>query len=631
MARFIFTFSILLTYFLTIVSWKVYSNPTPDNNLLAKIVTFSGNDTIASIFRDNFESNNFSGWKQTTDWEVSATEKISGTFSLKHLSNITSGKSFIFHPVTSDLSSSDVAWSFQLKNGNWDPSSSNRFWFYLSADTSCTDSINGWAVGVNISGSSDLLELWRFKNGKPDSLIVRSDLDWNASTLATITAKRTVRGVWTLQYQKPGETKSSAFSGSDPYVAIFKNIGLNFNFTSTRAGQLWIDNVDVVRLASELFIQKLTLVNSNTLTLTFNNPIDPASIRSGNFKLTDENNQNIPITQAIPNKGSDKSVDVSFGKTAGVELSLSVSEISDLSGTTMQPDTRSFSYSFPPGPGSILINEVLFNPFSGGTDFVELVNVSEQAVPVHRLMLASRKEETLELKQVSTVSAEKRYLKPGEFLVCTKDPAIVLGQYITSNAASFCAMKSFPSYPDDSGTVVLLNDSLDVLDEFRYSVKMHSPFLSEEEGVSLERISLEKPTNDRANWTSAAASAGFATPGLPNSQTGSETEIQDEITPDPKAFSPNGDGYNDELTLKFRLSKPGYMANVRIFDAIGRQVRFLVKNQSLAQEGSWLWNGKSESGQKLSIGVYIILVEIFDQEGHTKAFKETCTLTDRLE
>ena len=630
MARFIFIFPILLVYFLTIVSYGTFGMSKSDPNSSAKIENLIENDTISTIFNDNFENNSISGWKQTTDWEVSVTEKISGALSLKHSSTATSGISSIFHPASSDLNFSDVEWSFKLKNGNWDPSSSNRFWFYLSADTIRTDLINGWAVGVNISGSSDLLELWRIRKGKADSLIVQTDLDWNASTLATITAKRTVRGVWTLQYQKSGEAKSKLFSGSDPSISVFKNIGIYFNFTPTRAGQLWTDDISVVQLASELFIQKLTLVNSNTLTLTFNKPIAPMSISSGNFSLTDENNQNIPIIHVIPTKGSDISVDVNFGKPSGIELSLSVSGISDISGKTMNPDTQSFSYSFSPEVGSILINEVLFNPFSGGVDFVELVNASEQPIPVNRLMLATR-DDALALKQVYPICTEKRVLKPGEFLVCTKDPAIIASQYITSNPASFCAMNSFPSYSDDAGTVVLLNDSLDVLDEFSYSAKMHSSFLADEEGVSLERISLEKPTSDRSNWASGTASVGFATPGLPNSQARTEAEVQDEITPEPKAFSPNGDDYNDELTIKFRLSKPGYIANVRIFDAVGRQVRFLVKNQSLAQEGRWLWDGKSESGQRLNIGVYIILIEIFDQEGHTKAFKKTCTLTDQLE
>jgi hypothetical protein len=630
MPRFIFIFSGLLVYFLTIVSCDVFSYPKSSFNSLTKIETFSRNDNITTIFSDDFESNNLSGWKQTTDWEVSTSEKISGTASLKHSSKATNGNSSIFHAAVSDLNSTDMEWSFQLKNGNWDPSSSNRFGFYLSADTTRADLINGWAVGVNISESSDLLEIWRIRNGKADSLIVQSDLDWNASTLATITAKRTVRGIWTLQYQKPGEAKSKLFSGSDPLVHAFTNIGVYFSYTTTRAGQLWIDDISVVQLASELFIQELALVNSSTVRLTFNRAINPASIHSGNFKLTDENNENIPINQAVATKGSDKSVDVSFGKTAGIELSLSVSGVSDLSGKTMNPDTRSFPYSFTPEIGSILINEVLFNPFSGGTDFVELVNVSGQTVPVNRLKLAAR-DDVLALKQIYPVATEKRHLKPGELLVCTKDPTILASQYITSNPASFCTMKSFPTFSDDAGTVVLLNDSLEVVDEFSYSAKMHSPFLADEEGVSLERVSLEKPTNDRSNWLSAAASVGFATPGLPNSQAVSETGIQDEITPEPKAFSPNGDGTNDELAIKFSLSKPGYIANVRIFDAVGRQVRFLVKNQSLAQEGGWAWDGKSESGQNLAIGVYIILVEVFDQEGHTNAFKKTCTLTDRLE
>ena len=414
MARFIFIFPIILVYFLTIVSYSALGKSRSDLNSPAKIETFSGNDTIATIFSANFENNIFSGWKQMTDWEVSASEKISGISSLKHSSKAISGNSAIFHTAVSDLNSSDVEWSLKLKNGNWDPSSSNRFWFYLSADTIRTDLINGWAVGVNISGSSDLLELWRIRNGKADSLIIQTDLDWNASTLATITAKRTVRGAWTLQYQKPGETKSKLFSGDDPTVEAFKNIGIYFNYTPTRAGQLWADDISVVQLTSELFIQKLMLINSNTIRLAFNKNINPASIRTGNFELADENNQNIQIIQALATKGSDKSVDVNFGKAVGIELSLMVSGISDLSGKLMQPDTRSFSYSFSPEVGSILINEVLFNPFSGGTDFVELVNVSGQTIPVHRLKLATR-DDALALKQIYPISAEKRYLKPAEF------------------------------------------------------------------------------------------------------------------------------------------------------------------------------------------------------------------------
>ncbi len=630
MTRFIFIFSNILCCFLTIVSKSHVEAQITHNYSSTKNSFNSTTYPSQSFLVDDFETGVFNGWQPISDWEISTSDQILGSFSLKHSTKATGGNSTIFHPVGISLQNFEVDWSFKLKNGNWDPSSSNRFWFYLCADITQYESINGWAVGVNLKGTSDLLELWRMQNGKPDSLIIQTDFDWNASTLATVTAKRTSRGGWILEYEKQGETKSQPFTGNDPTISGFNHVGIFFNYTSTRAGQLWADNISVSKTEAAPFIQHIRLINSQTINLTFSKPIAVASVRPENFKLTDENNLNIPIRKVSFSDSSNQSVNVSFEKATGSELSLSVSGISDLSEKTMVPETRTFSYSFSPETGSVLINEVLFNPFSGGVDFVELANVSEQTIPVHRLKLATRND-TLALKQIYPISTEKRYLKPGAFLVCTKDPAIVASQYFTSNPESFCAMKSFPTFSDDAGAVVLLNDSLEILDEFNYSAKMHSPFLADEEGVSLERISLEKPTADRSNWVSAAASVGFATPGLPNSQVESEIETQDEITPDPKAFSPNGDGYNDELNIQFKFSKPGYIANVRIFDVAGRQMKFLVKNQSLAQEGSWLWDGKSDSGQKLSIGIYIILVEVFDQDGQVKKIKKTCTITDRLE
>jgi hypothetical protein len=628
MARFIFIFSNILVYFLTIVSTSAFPEIKLSEKHNAKIESFAGNDTI--VLEDNFETGTLQNWKQTSDWEVSSAEKISGAYSLKHSTKAVAGNSFTFHQAKADLKTLDLEWKFALKNGNWDPSSSNRFWFYLCADTTKTDLINGFAVGVNISGSSDLLELWCIRNGKADSLIVESDLDWNASTLANINVKRTAKGVWSLQYQKTGEAKSNVFSGVDATTFSYTNIGLLFNFTATRAGQLWFDDLLVTKHPAQLFVEKLNLIDAHTIRLTFNNPVAASSIRTSSFSLTDEAKQPVEITKATLTSADNRSVDVTFGKTTGSELSLKVSGIADLSGKAMQPDVLSFSYALSPEKGSVLINEVLFNPLPGGSDFVELVNVSGVPVALTQLKLATRND-LGELKQIYPVSSGKRVLQPGEYLVCTKDPAAVMAQYATNNPASFVAMSSFPSFSDDAGSVVLLNASQEVIDEFSYTAKMHSPFLGDEEGVSLERISLEKPTADGTNWQSAAESAGFATPGLPNSQTRNEALAKSEITCEPEAFSPNGDGYNDELSIRFRLDKPGYIANMRIFDAVGRLVTHLIKNQSLAQDGSWTWDGKNQAGQKQSIGVYIVLVELFDSEGHQKMFKKTCTLTDRTE
>lgn len=307
-----------------------------------------------------------------------------------------------------------------------------------------------------------------------------------------------------------------------------------------------------------------------------------------------------------------------------------ISGVASLSGKATQPDDLILLQTSSPVKCSVIINEVLFNPIAGGTDFVELVNISNVPIALNQLKLAARNDAG-ELKQINPVSLGKKILQPGEYLVCTKNPNAVMAQYPKNNPAAFIAMSSFPGFSDDAGTVVLLNTMQEVIDEFRYTAKMHSPFLANDEGVSLERISPGKPTNDPTNWTSAAESAGFATPGLANSQTSKDEDAKNRIACEPQAFSPNSDGYHDKLTIDFQLDKPGYVANVRVFDAVGRMVIHLIKNQSLAQEGSWTWDGKNQSGQKQSIGIYIVLVELFDSAGHHKVFRKTCTLTDRLE
>jgi hypothetical protein len=627
MARIIFILAIILVQFLTIVSKIVFGAEkwmTESEYLLS-----SETSAPPVNFQADFESGSLTGWTATTDWEASSSEKISGNYSLKHLASASGTASSIFYSLANPVNQLDWEWSFKLKNGNWDPSSSNRFWFYLCADTTKTDQINGWAIGVNLTGSTDLLELWRIKKGKADSLIVQSDLDWNASTLAEIKVKRSARGNWSLVYQKPDEAQSKTFTGTDPEFSNFRYVGLNFNFTATRAGQVWIDDISVKGTSAPPFITRIDVVNSNGLSLLFNVPIHPASVQTTDFLLTDEDHQTIPVISASASKSFSNRVDLVFGKFSGTQLNLTISGISDLSGQNMIAETRTIPFSFSPQPGTIIINEILFDPRPGGVDFVELVNVSDYTLSIDRLSLASRND-TLGLKQIYAVSSEPKFLKPGKYLCCTKDPEIVANQYLWHDAESFVKMTSFPSYSDDSGIVVLLNDSLQVLDELSYSYKMHSSFLADEEGVSLERIFFEKPATDRNNWASAAASVGYASPGLPNSQTPIETAVEDEITVDPEVVSPNGDGYNDQLILFYSFDKPGYMATVKVFDMAGRQIKTLTNNQSLAQQGTWTWDGKGANGQRMNLGVYIILVEIFDQQGHRKVFKKTAILSDRL-
>ena len=76
---------------------------------------------------------------------------------------------------------------------------------------------------------------------------------------------------------------------------------------------------------------------------------------------------------------------------------------------------------------------------------------------------------------------------------------------------------------------------------------------------------------------------GFATPGYENSQHTEDQEINDEVTVEPKIFSPDNDGYNDVLSIHFKFENPGYTANIQIFDAQGRLVYQAANSEGYLQ------------------------------------------------
>ena len=65
-------------------------------------------------------------------------------------------------------------------------------------------------------------------------------------------------------------------------------------------------------------------------------------------------------------------------------------------------------------------------------------------------------------------------------------------------------------YNNTDDYVVLLNENLEILDELHYTEKMHTPFLANRKGISLERISFSVPSGTSGNWHSAAEDAGLS-------------------------------------------------------------------------------------------------------------------------
>lgn len=288
------------------------------------------------------------------------------------------------------------------------------------------------------------------------------------------------------------------------------------------------------------------------------------------------------------------------------------------SGWPVQPDS----------PG-IVINEILFNPAPGGDDYIELYHGGDKVVDLQQLYLANRSA-TGALTSISAVSDQPWLFFPGEYKVLTVNPGWLQSAYWVKDPAALLPVASLPSLPDDKGTLVLTGAGGRVLDELPYDHHWHFALVDKEEGIALERIDHRLPAGDAHNWSSAASTAGFGTPGYRNSQAGRAGDATGMVTLSPKVFSPDQDGQDDYLFISYQLPAPGWMANITVFDIPGHPVRYLVKNALLGTKGSFRWDGLDEQSRKLPMGTYIVLTELYNLQGSVKKFRQVVVIAGRL-
>jgi hypothetical protein len=278
----------------------------------------------------------------------------------------------------------------------------------------------------------------------------------------------------------------------------------------------------------------------------------------------------------------------------------------------------------------IIITEVLFNPFPGGKDYVEIFNPGNEKLVIDYLYIANRDEE-LELKQIKPVFNSRFELLPQSFLVLTTDSQDIIQNYLTCCPESVQEVDNLPAFNIDEGYVVLLNEELLIIDEMYYNEKMHSPFLRNYKGVSLERVSVKNASYNEKNWQSASSAAGYGTPGCKNSQQADPDNNSPVVKFQPDSFSPNLDGFNDEFIISYALGKPGFTGNIKIFDKSGRFVLSLVENEILGTSGEFTWDGTGQTGKRQPLGIYIVTVEFFNYDGEIYRWKDSVVLTGILD
>lgn len=307
---------------------------------------------------------------------------------------------------------------------------------------------------------------------------------------------------------------------------------------------------------------------------------------------------------------------------------IKVNSFSGCDGSSISNTKNTASFAIPedPAAGDIVINEVLFDPRPNDVDYIELYNNSDKAFDLRKLFIANRNA-TGAPANFSQITNQTKLILPKQFALLTTNPASTLSNYISGNADAFIKINSLPSMPDDSGSVILLGQQGDIIDEVNYSKYWHFSLIKDREGISLERISYSGPSN-QSNFHSASTIV-HGTPGYKNSQSASGDNSVGNFTLSPEIFSPDIDGTDDFLTISYEFPSPGYVTNIKIFDASGRMVRYLEKNSLSSVKGYYRWDGLDEKNQKLPQGIYIIYFEAFNEGGKKVVHKKSVVLARR--
>jgi len=381
-------------------------------------------------------------------------------------------------------------------------------------------------------------------------------------------------------------------------------------------------------------IKSAFVINDSTIQVRFNQTMKQNS-------MLDKSLYNIDNGVGTPSFGylSDsvfQSVNLVFDNNFQPRIIYTISIESSLLNCTGTNLTNEITFEFGKHENTlrndVVLNEVLFNPVGDGVDFVEIYNRSEKILNLKDLKLGEvdvdyfgNSDTTLK-----SVSSDNHLLLMNELMVLSSNPSKVMEQYYTEDPDAFLKMESFPTYSNESGTVVLTGKNNIVIDVMEYNEDMHFPLLNTVDGVSLERLSPNRSSADETNWHSASKEVGYATPAYQNSQFTESTETVEEVTVEPEIFSPDNDGYNDILNIHYKFSTPGFTANITIFDSQGRQVKILIQNSLLGTSGTFSWDGRTDDNQKASIGIYIVFFEAFDANGNVKKYKKTAVLGGKI-
>jgi hypothetical protein len=242
---------------------------------------------------------------------------------------------------------------------------------------------------------------------------------------------------------------------------------------------------------------------------------------------------------------------------------------------------------------------------------VELFNNSENKINLKGWYLANLDSKGI-IGNFNLIASKDLIILPQKFLAVTEDVKSTENIYPTMENRYLHQSEKIPPFNIDRGTVLLFNPQKKEFDRFSYSEKMHSLFISDPKGVSLERLDFKVSGTRLSNWKSASSEVSYGTPGYTNSQK-STNILEDLIYVEPLVFNPYQSSQNNSTYLYYNLEANGQVVSIDVIDKFGILKRKLSNNSLIGSQGKIEWDGKGEDGILLPVGYYFFNIQLTQQ------------------
>jgi hypothetical protein len=267
-------------------------------------------------------------------------------------------------------------------------------------------------------------------------------------------------------------------------------------------------------------------------------------------------------------------------------------------------------------PRVVVVNEIMYAPFTGEAEYVELVNISTLDVDLSGWKLSDRPSSTGTASEFQLVS-HGRFLRPGEFFVIASDSTVFSrfrGLDTMQQAILTVVNQSSLGFNNDGDAVIIRDATLSTIDSVSYLPAWHNPTVTDATGRSLEKIQPMLGSTNARSWSTCVLGVG-GSPGAPNSIFTVTLPAQANISSSPNPFSPDGDGLEDFTVIHYDLPTDVATVSLKIYDVKGRLIRYLVNNEPSGAGRDIVWDGYDDERQKARVGIYIMLLEGLNESG----------------